>query len=56
MTVAQLEKAQAREALLFETAKRVRELLDAARKEYGAEDYDERDGEARILELVTEEP
>jgi hypothetical protein len=37
----------------FETAQRIRELLDTARKDYGS-DWDDDDVEGSILELVQE--
>jgi hypothetical protein len=59
MTIKQIEarmsEEQRRTSLKFETAKQIRALLDAARKNYGAEQYDGDDIEAAILELVTED-
>lgn len=55
MTVTKIEKAKEKAMMKFELAKQIRELLDAARKEYGATDWDDDDMEAGILELVTEE-
>lgn len=43
------------ENIVFETAKKIRELLDEARKAYGASDWDDAEKEASVLELVTEE-
>jgi hypothetical protein len=40
--------------LKFETAKKIRELLDEAKKAYGS-DWEDDDMESSILELVTEE-
>jgi hypothetical protein len=60
MTSKQIEAKQSETArrteLLFGTAKRIRELLDAAKKEYGAEPWDDDDIEANVLDLVTGEP
>lgn len=43
------------ENIVFDTAKKIRELLDEARKAYGAEAWDDDDKEAAVIELVTEE-
>lgn len=40
--------------IVFDTAKKIRALLDEAREQYGAEDWDD-DGKQEVLELVTEE-
>lgn len=42
-------------AIKFETARKIRELLDEARKAYGADAADEDDLESGIIELVTED-
>jgi hypothetical protein len=59
VTSKQIESAQSAEArrveLRFGTAKQIRDLLDGARKEYGAQDWDDNDLEAEVLNLVTEE-
>lgn len=55
-TIAKLGENEAnRVAIKFETARSVRELLDAAREKYGADDWDEADLESEVLELVTAE-
>lgn len=54
MTIKGIEKMQTKANIKFETARKIRQLLDDARKEYGPEWSD--DGvEADIIELVTEE-
>lgn len=55
MTSQKIEAAKNRAALPYETAKAIRELLDAARKQYGPTDWDSDDVEQTIIELVTEE-
>jgi len=39
----------------YDTAKKIRELLDEARKQYGPQDWDDEDIESQVLELVNEE-
>lgn len=53
MTVKQIEARQMRDNKKFELAKKIREMLDTARKEYGAQDWDDNDMETEVLELVT---
>ncbi len=55
MTKNQIEKRQAAANVKFEMAKKIRELLDAARKEYGPSDWDGDDLESEIAALVFEE-
>lgn len=55
MTVKQIEEKQALESIVFDTAKKIRQLLDEAKKQYGAAEWDEADRESAVLELVTEE-
>ena len=55
MTSKQIGAKQMKANLVFETAKKIREILDAARKEYGAEAWDENDEECATLALVTDE-
>jgi hypothetical protein len=55
MTINQIEKAQSKATLKFELAKHIRELLDEAKKTYGAQDWDDDELEACICELVFEE-
>lgn len=43
------------ESIVFETAKKIRALLDEAKKAYGASEWDDNDKESAVLELVTEE-
>lgn len=52
MTKTQIEKKAAREMVKFEMAARIREILDAARKEYGAGDWDDDEIENQIADLV----
>ncbi len=55
MTVKQIEAKMKQEQIVFETAMKIRALLDEARKAYGPTEWDENDCESRALELVTEE-
>jgi hypothetical protein len=55
MTKAQIQKAAQREALKHATATAIRDLLDKARKEYGAARWDEDGVEGQVIELVTGE-
>lgn len=55
MTTTQISKKAARAMTKFEIAKQIRELLDAAKKAYGATEWTDEDLEGQILELVTEE-
>ncbi len=50
-----LDKALTREKIKHETAIAIRDLLEAARKKYGAEAWDDDSVEQAVLELVTEE-
>jgi anaerobic ribonucleoside-triphosphate reductase len=52
---AALAAAQKQNAVKYETAKHIRERLDAARREYGPKTWDEDDVESTILDLVTGE-
>jgi hypothetical protein len=53
MNAAQITRASALAQIPFKTALQIREILEAARTEYGPKQYDEGDGETQILELVT---
>lgn len=55
MTIKQIEAKQMQANLVFETAKKIRTLLDEARKAYGSEAWDDDDKQTEVLELVTEE-
>jgi hypothetical protein len=55
MTTKEIEKKMSQERIPYETAIKIRELLDAARKEYGGQEWDDNDHESKVLELVTEE-
>lgn len=55
MTANQIENVQKQANLPYEVAKQIRAILDQARKDYGAADWDGDDVEAKIVELVTEE-
>lgn len=55
MTPAAIKAKGEREALVYETARQIRELLDAARDKYGAGDWNDNDLENTVLELVTED-
>lgn len=53
MTYAQIEAKMVKEVLVYETAKKIRQLLDEARKQYGESEWDDNDCEGTVLELVT---
>lgn len=55
MTSAKIQKKAERELRKFELAKQIRELLDAARKDYGPGDWDAEEIEAQICEMVFED-
>ena len=55
MSPAAIKARGDREALVYDTARQVRELIDGARDKYGADDWDVDDLETKVLELVTEE-
>lgn len=55
MSPAAIKAKGDREALVFDTARQIRELLDSARDKYGAEAWNENDVESTVLELVSEE-
>ncbi len=54
MTVAEIQKARDKDQVRFNVAIQIRELLEAARKDYGPEDWDADDIETQIVELITE--
>jgi hypothetical protein len=54
MTVKQIETKMKQEQIVYETAMKIRTLLDEARKAYGSTEWDENDCENRAMELVTE--
>lgn len=56
MTTDQIEAKKAKEMLIFETAKKVRRVLDEARQQYGESAWDGDDKEEEVLELVTSDP
>jgi len=55
MTIKGINQKQAQQSVKFEVAKRIRELLDVARKEYGADEWDGDEVENEVVELVTED-
>jgi hypothetical protein len=55
MTTKEIETKMNRERIPYETAIKIRTLLDEARKSYGAEDWDDSDKESEVLSLVTDE-
>ena len=55
MTKNQIEKRQQLANVKFEVAKRIREILDEARKAYGPTDWDDEGMESEISSLVFEE-
>jgi 16S rRNA C1402 (ribose-2'-O) methylase RsmI len=54
MTIAKIQKEQDKAMITYETAKKIRQLLDEARKVYGATEWQDDDVEAKIIELMTE--
>lgn len=44
---------QKRSNIKFETAKKIRELLDQARKEYGDIDWEDDGVEGEIIDMIT---
>lgn len=55
MTKSQIEKVQVKANAKYEVAKAIRELLDAAKKTYGATEWADDDMETEIQTLVFEE-
>ena len=53
LTITAIQQRRSRADLMHDTAAQIRELLDKARMQYGAEDYDDDEIESDILELVT---
>ena len=54
MTIKQIEAKQVKDNIKFEVSKRIREILEEAKKEYGAKDWDADDVESEIDALVFE--
>ncbi|MEO7895888.1 MAG: hypothetical protein ABIR65_01195 [Pseudolysinimonas sp.] len=54
MTTTNISKAQEKANVPFEVAKKIRQLLDEAKKAYGS-GWDDADVEGKIMELVTED-
>lgn len=54
MTIKEIQVAQDKNNIQFETAKKIRQLLDDAKKSYGSEWLDD-DIENKIIELATGE-
>jgi hypothetical protein len=52
MKVKTIMAKQQKENVKFELAVRIREMLDAAKKEYGAQDWEDDDVENEVSELV----
>jgi hypothetical protein len=55
MTLKQIATMQEKANIAFELAAQIRKLLDAARKEYGANEWDENEIETKIAELAFDE-
>lgn len=55
MTIKQIEAKQAMKNIKYEAAKKIRAILDEARKQYGATAWDDNDVESEVVQLVTEE-
>lgn len=52
MSQNEIEKMQAKSNVKFDVARKIRELLDAAMKEYGAAEWEDDSMETEISELV----
>lgn len=55
MTQNQIERRMQQEMVPYQLAKQIRELLDQAKKAYGAQDWADSEVETKIAELVFEE-
>lgn len=55
MTPAQIESRKAKEVIVFDTARDIRQLLNGAREAYGADAWDADSLDDRVIELVTED-
>lgn len=55
MTKAKIMEQARKAQIPYTVAAQIRELLDAARKEYGPTDWDDDDIESKVAELVFEE-
>ncbi len=55
MTINKINKEMEKAMKKYELAKAIREMLDAARKEYGPQAWDDDELEMHIQELVFEE-
>jgi hypothetical protein len=55
MSVKDIEKRQVKDSVKFELAKKIRAMLDEARKQYGPTEWDDDGVESEIVELVTAE-
>lgn len=55
MTKTQITKAQEKANVKFQLAIQIRELLDAAKKQYGSQDWEDDDMESEVLDLVSGE-
>lgn len=56
MTCEEIHAAGAKALIKYAAAEQIRKLLDAARDEYGAADWDSEDLETETLGLVTGDP
>jgi len=54
MTTTAITKAQEKANLKYETAKKIRQLLDEAKKAYGP-GWEDDDQESKIMDLVTDD-
>lgn len=54
MTQQQIEAKAVQAAIPYRVAAEIRKLLDAARDQYGADDWDGDEVEQAVIELVTE--
>lgn len=52
MTTKEIQKRADRSTLKYELAKKVRQLLDEARKTYGPEDWESDDIETELADLI----
>jgi hypothetical protein len=53
MTANAISKKQTQAQIPYEVARQIRELLDAARKSYGSQAWDEEAVEDQVIDLVT---
>lgn len=55
MTIKQIAERQAKQNVAYDVARKIREMLDLAKKEYGAQAWDDDEIENKIAELAFDE-